>query len=115
MGIKRIIRNKNYCYTEYDSGYCEEFKYDDNGNLIGRYIDGELCNIYKYDEENNKIYECFISENDSFEAWYEYDERGNLIHELNTNGYESWCEYDNQDHEICCYDINTDNTIISNI
>lgn len=35
-----------------------------------------------------------------FEEWYEYDEKGNQIHQKNTDEDESWFEYDEKGNII---------------
>jgi len=41
---------------------------------------------------------------DGYEIWYEYDEKGNVIHFKYSDGYEEWYEYDEKGNEIHCKD-----------
>lgn len=119
---------KNYSYVSYDDGYFEERKfndngqvvyyrdthdvytydYDDNGNLISRYMNDDIDSIYEYDENNNRIYYCnigFFDNGNNYEAWYEYDDNGKCIHSYDSEGQETWFEYDNNNYQINCYSI----------
>jgi len=35
-----------------------------------------------------------------YEGWYEYDEKGNIIHRKYSDGFEEWFEYDEKDGVI---------------
>ena len=45
---------------------------------------------YEYDDKGNMIHS---KDSNRFEGWYEYDDNGNCIHSKNSIGYEIWNEY----------------------
>ena len=50
-----------------------------------------VCETWiEYDERGNIIHR---KNSDGFEEWREYDERGNIIHRRNSDGYDGWFEY----------------------
>ena len=63
------------------------------GNMIYEKDSDGIEKKYKYDQKGNKIYE----RENIYEAWYEYDNMDNLIHEKllsTTIGIiEAWYEY----------------------
>ena len=79
----------------------EEYEYDLNGNIthiIQYYFNSneiyqETKNIY--DSKGNLIYSIitFPYSSDKYESWYEYDDKGNRIHNKTPFG-EQWYEYD---------------------
>jgi len=56
---------------------------------------------YEYDEKGNLIHR---KNSRGYEVWYEYDEKGNKIHYKDSDGYEYWCEYDEKGNMIHCKD-----------
>ena len=76
--------------AKYES-HKETFKYDDNGNLIGHILDGDIITIFEYDDNNNRVH-CKNPQSES-EAWYEYNEHGDIIHEKLSSGLEKFIEY----------------------
>jgi YD repeat-containing protein len=63
--------------------------------ILARHADSTIADknteIKKYDEKGNLIHS---RDSDGFEWWSEYDEKGNVIHSRNSDGYELWREYD---------------------
>lgn len=62
-----------------------------DGKLVREELPGGYEAWYEYDERGNKIHAKSL---DGIEEWYEYDEHGNQTHEKHSNGYEAWFEYD---------------------
>ena len=46
-----------------------------------------MTEIKEYDEKGNVTH---LRDSDGFEAWWEYDEKGNEIHYRNSTGRECW-------------------------
>ena len=53
--------------------------------------DSEVPEISEYDEKGNLIH---YRNSDGYEYWREFDKNNNLIHRRDTNGFEAWKEYD---------------------
>ena len=51
----------------------------------------ELDTWFDYDESGNEIHSI---DSNGYETWTEYDEFGRVIHNRQSNGYETWTEYD---------------------
>lgn len=123
---KRIIRKKvksdsayfeeAYAYdengnlVEYSSteGYHEVMKYDDHGNII-YYNDGIITETYEYDEYNH-IIKCTSTEvlenedripmTQETTVEYKYDDIGNLIEWVSSEGDKCNMEYDKDNNLI---------------
>ena len=92
---------------------CEnEYTYNDNGDIIHcrrrdgteSWFDGHGRTIrkkdhhgneswYEYDDRGNVIHEKHSSAFRAIETWWEYDANGNVIHWWDSGGYEAWREH----------------------
>lgn len=84
----KIIRTKKFIKSE-------------NCFLVEKFIYNELTKIEKYDKNERLIYikSLHPTEKD-FEKWYEYDEKGNLIHYKDTANHEHWLKYNENNNLI---------------
>jgi YD repeat-containing protein len=65
---------------------------------------GTMNTITEYDEKGNMIHH---RNSNGYEEWAEYDTNNNLIHYRDSNGYELWREYDEKGNMI--HSRNSDN------
>ena len=75
----------------------EDYKYDENGNIIYQKFSNGLEAWYEYDENGEDIH---YKDSNGFEYWKEYDKQGNLIHIKDSENHEKWYEYDENGKEI---------------
>jgi len=61
------------------------------------------------DKDNPEILICDVCKrfgyrkySNRYEIWYEYDEKGNMIHCKYSDGYEEWYKYDEKRNKIYC-------------
>ena len=68
--------------------------YDDNDRLIS----DSNGNAYKYDSFGNMIWAKYTGSNS--EIYYEYNDKGKIIHSISSKNFEEWYEYDNNNNLI---------------
>lgn len=111
---RKYDENKNIIHEIDNNGNIIERKYDEKGNCIysKEYNEktGEIeCEyISKYDEKGNEIYGKNILRN--YQYWKQYDENNNIISSLDELGEGIIYEYDKRGNIIKQY--NTDGTLI---
>jgi len=87
-----ILTSFSYAHSIGDKVYKEVVV---KGETVSKWL--ILYSIDEYDNKGNIIYE---KNSDGDEYWYEYDIKGNLIHFKNSDGKERWHEYDDKGNEI---------------
>lgn len=78
--------------TEYS---LDELKgYDKHGNLVYRKLSHDYEAWYEYDKNGNMVHHIETTGNTFREEWFKYDTRGNMTYHKDSNGYEYWKRYD---------------------
>ena len=109
----REIREEGFYNDE--PSYTERFSYGEFG-LVSYLFESVSGNknhyVYYYDEAGRKISEVSVDEdgNETQIAFWEYDDRGNLIHSKKAKGYEYTAEYNEYGYPIKVHDVCTDMT-----
>ena len=60
----------------------------------------EVNKLINEQKENVMYKKIYSKDSVGYESWYEYDDKGNVIHFKNSNGDERWSEYDYKGNEI---------------
>ena len=95
----------NLIKENFSWGFAYRYEYDSTNNLqrsIGN-NDWYVWYDYTYNEQYHVIQHAECSTSYECEWWSEYDEKGNLIHEID-NREESWREYDKKGNTIHRWD-----------
>ena len=109
----REIREEGFYNDELS--YTERFSYGEFG-LVSYLFESVSGNknhyVYYYDEAGRKISEVSVDEdgNETQIAFWEYDDRGNLIHSKKAKGYEYTAEYNEYGYPVKVHDVCTDMT-----
>ena len=109
----REIREEGFYNDE--PSYTERFSYGEFG-LVSYLFESVSGNknhyVYYYDEAGRKISEVSVDEdgNETQIAFWEYDDRGNLIHSKKAKGYEYTAEYNEYGYPVKVHDVCTDMT-----
>lgn len=95
-------------YVNHNSAYEEWSKYDAKGNCIYRKFlqDKDIAEYFwDYDNKGNIIHEKIQCNGKiMYEEWKEYDKNNNMIHYKDLEGNEIIHEYDDNGNEITGYD-----------
>ena len=109
----REIREEGFYNDE--SSYTERFTYGEFG-LVLYLFESASGNknhyVTYYDEAGRKISEVSVDDdgNETQIAFWEYDDRGNLVHSKKTKGYEYTAEYNEYGYPVKVHDVCTDMT-----
>ena len=92
--MKDEYDTNKYCIVIQDVSTMQIYMTGEKGIEVATYKPKE---IKEYDDKGNVIHS---KDSDGYEYWNEYNDEGDMIHCKNSNGYEYWYEYDDNGNMI---------------
>lgn len=57
----------------------------------------------EYNEKGQLVEQRMVAKNSEIHSYFEYDEKGHMVHFRDNTGYEYWVQFDNQGREVFCW------------
>ena len=96
--VEKTLPDGTTVKLEFES--IDEYQYDENGNISTLFHNYNYRTDYEYSYSNTKEWSHSVEVKYNYEAWQDFDDKGNLIHFKNTNGKEDIYEYDERSNKI---------------